>query len=245
MGQPAHFENDELFDWESYLLHRSKAARAKLITRYEALASMLAAKLYANRQIDEIEFDEYKQYAMIGLIESIDRFDPQQGASFNTYASHRIKGAILTGIEKHNEKQQQIAARTRLKKERAQSMMEGFQANASEDTFSRLVELALGLAVGFMLEDSGMYATGDEVQSSSVYKGRELDDLVRVVDALVKTLPSQEEKIIRMHYYQNGRFDLIAQEMGISKGRVSQMHRSALHRLSLHYDELKLVRSEY
>ncbi|MGY1490763.1 sigma-70 family RNA polymerase sigma factor [Methylobacillus pratensis] len=247
MGLPAYQEEHELMEWKEFLLHRSIKVRERLINRYEGFANILAAKLYSNRQVDEVEFEEYKQYALIGLIESVDRYDPGQGASFKTYASYRIKGAILNGIEKHNEKQQQITASARLKEERMQSLLhEATTAQPpGDDPFMRLVDIALGVAIGYMLEDSGMYQAGEEVQQSGVYKSRELQDLMRVVDALVGTLPEQEEKIIRLHYYQQMRFDHIAEKLNLSKGRISQLHHRALQRLYEHYDELKLLRTEY
>ncbi|WP_148042278.1 sigma-70 family RNA polymerase sigma factor [Pseudomethylobacillus aquaticus] len=232
--------------WEAFLRERSGQARETLIQQYSSFANMLAAKLYANRQVDHIEFDEFRQHALVGLMESIDRYDPMHGASFETFAAHRIKGAILTGVEKYCERQEQISARARLRKERMQQLLLSVaEANTDPNPFMRLVDIALGTAIGYMLDDSGMYQSGQEVQEHNVYRSHELRDLIRVVDRLVTTLPEAEEKVIRYHYFQQVRFDHIAERMQISKGRVSQIHHRALRRLYEHYDELKLLRTDY
>jgi RNA polymerase sigma factor for flagellar operon FliA len=108
-----------------------------------------------------------------------------------------------------------------------------------------LVDVAVGTAIGFMLEDTGMYQGNDEVLEHSAYRSRELSDLSRIMDRLVSTLPEQEEAVVRLHYYQQMRFELIAGEMHLTKGRISQIHHSALKRMHEHYDELKLLRTDY
>lgn len=241
-----HIKEEDEADWDEFIQHRSGSLRERLISKYEPFANVLAAKLYSKRQVYEIEFEEYRQYALVGLLESIDRYDNRHGASFRTYASYRIQGAILNGVERYNEKQQQITASARLREERMQTILqEASELGREQDTFMRLVDIALGVAIGYMLEDSGMYQAGHEVQESSVYKSHELRDLIRVVTGLVATLPQVEENIIRLHYFQQVRFDHIAEQLGISKGRVSQLHHRALQRLYEHYDELKLLRTDY
>lgn len=230
--------------WQQYRAAPTQSLRDLLVERYTPLARRIAAHFYAGRQVYEIEIDEFRQYAMLGLLESLDRYDPDRGASFSTFAGHRIRGAILNGVEKHSERQQQITARSRMAQERFEGMLQA-AADAEGDPFMRLVETAIGVAIGYMLEDSGMYQEEEGAYDHNVYRSRELDDLVRVVASLVDTLPEQEQQVIRYHYYQHIRFDQIAADMGLTKGRISQIHHSALRRLRLHYDQLRLLRTDY
>jgi len=108
-----------------------------------------------------------------------------------------------------------------------------------------LVEVALGTAIGFMLEDTGMYQNNDALLECGVYRSRELSDLTRIMNGLVSTLPEQEQSVVRLHYFQQIRFDIIAEQLDLSKGRISQIHNSALKRLHENYDELKLLRTDY
>lgn len=237
-------QQDELALWLEYRAKPTAECRDILINKYLYYANILAAKFYANRQIPEIEFDEFKQFSMVGLIESIDKYNPSYGVVFQTYAGHRIKGAILDGIEKYCEKQQQISARSRLRAERMQNLLEE-AALHQQDIFARLVDVAVGTAIGFMLEDTGMYQVDENASEHGAYRSRELSDLSRIMDRFVSTLPEQEESVIRLHYYQQLKFEFIAKEMQLTKGRVSQIHHSALKRMHEHYDELKLLRTDY
>lgn len=237
-------QNDEQLLWQEFVRSPSDRLRNKLIERYSEFARMHAAKLYSDRQIREIEFDEFRQYALVGLIEAVDRYDPERGAQFRTYASHRIRGAILSGIEKYSEKQQQIALRSRLRDERLQVLMSELNSQV-DDPFIRLVDLAIGTAIGYMLEDSTMYQRDDDSYQHNIYRSRELSDLVRVIAALVDKLPSQEQTVVRYHYFQQIRFEEIARKMSLTKGRISQIHRKAMERLRENYDELNLFRAEF
>jgi RNA polymerase sigma factor FliA len=235
---------DEHALWQRYVEVRSADDRESLVERYTPLAGRLAGHFYAGRQVFEIEYEEFRQYALLGLVEAIDRYDPNRGAAFATYASHRIRGAILNGIEKHCERQQQISARSRLRQERFEGLLKDAAA-AQQDAFARMVDVAIGVAIGYMLEDSNMYRGDDEAYDHNVYRSREVRDLARVLDNLVGTLPEQEQSVIRYHYYQHIRFDQIAENMGLSKGRISQIHHSALRRMKDHYEQLHLLRTDY
>lgn len=205
---------------------------------------MHAAMLYGERHIPEIEFDEFHQYALIGLLEAVDRYDPDRGASFSTFAGLRIRGAILNGIEKHCEKQQQITARARLREERFQHLLEEVTGE-HDDPFLRLVDLAIGTAIGYMLEDSGMYRGEEKTYEHNIYRSHEVQDLARLLDAIVAVLPKTEQAIIRSHYLQHERFEAIAQKMGITKGRVSQIHHRALRRMRENFDQMQLHRTDF
>ena len=184
------------------------------------------------------------QYALVGLLEAIDRYDPEHGASFPSFASHRIRGAILTGIEKYCEKQQQITNRARLREERFQNLLDESVA-AEQDPFLRLVDLAIGTAIGFMLDDSQMYQTEDGAYEHNIYRGREMQDLARALESIVATLSEKEQTVIRCHYFQHIRFDEIAVKMSLTKGRISQIHHRSLRRMREVFDQQQLLRTDF
>jgi RNA polymerase sigma factor FliA len=216
----------------------SNLAREKLATYYLPFARIMAGKLYAQRTHSEFEFDEYLQLASIGLLEAIDRYNPDLGASFKTFASHRISGAILNGVETLSEKQQQISLKKRLHKERLSSLKENKKDKAgADDIFSRLADLATGLAIGFMLEDIGMYQNEDASYSDNTYSRLEYKQLQQQFKNLVDCLPERERKVVQYHYFQNFPFEEIAQILGLSKGRISQIHSGALLLLEKHYKD--------
>ena len=108
-------------------------ARARLLEIHLPYAKVVAASYYSRRYHDEIEFGDYLQFASLGMIEALDRYDPQRGVQFRTFAARRMHGSILNGLERLTEKQQQIAARQRLRQERLQDVkaMAGVEGSAA------------------------------------------------------------------------------------------------------------------
>jgi RNA polymerase sigma factor FliA len=222
--------------WQAWIDQRDPEARRKLIDHHLPFAHMLAAKLYAGRQTIQIEFQEYRQYAIVGLIEAIDRFDAKRNVGFQSYASHRINGSILNGIEKSSEKQQQITARAELRKQRLESMREGERSKSGKrDLFAELTELAVGLALGYMLEDSRMYQDQEEQYTENFYDRHELTQLKETVRRIIDMLPEQARSVVCYHYFQGMSFAEIAKIMELSKGRISQIHHQALKLLQQIY----------
>lgn len=214
--------------WRAWIEDKDVDARQKLIEHHLPFSHMLAAKFYAKRQILQIEFDEYRQYAIAGMIEAIDRFDIKRESNFRTYAGYRITGAILNGIEKYSDKQQQISTRTLLRQQRIESMQEADGKDLGIDIFSELVELAVGLAIGYMLEDSGMYQTQEDQYTENFYERHELKQLQKSLEHIVDVLPEQSRRVIRYHYYQGLSFEHISDVLKLSKGRISQIHSRAI-----------------
>lgn len=229
---------DEVALWQRLRTDENPvAARECLIHHHIDYARMLAAKLYATRFHDEIGFDDYFQLACVGLIESVDRYDLSHGVQFRTFASHRIQGAILSGLERLTEKQQQIALRKRLHSQRSESLREGQQSSdldslAPTALLAKLAEIGVGIAIGYLLDDSGMVQLPPAAPSTTnAYARIELRQLQEAIHALVSQLPEQERKVIRAHYLQQLPFEEIANMMNLTPGRISQVHRKALRRL--------------
>lgn len=222
--------------WEAWLCRGEQAARERLIGHYMPYARIVAASYYRRRFHDEIEFDEYLQFASVGLLESVDRFDHSRGVHFKTFAARRMHGAILNGLEKVTEKQQQISVRKQLQAERRESLKAG---NANKDgkegteaLFRELANVGIGLALAYLLEGTGMVDAPEEPAGQhGYYQQLELQQLRHRVRSLVDDLSEQERTVVRCHYLQEMPFVDIAAMLGLSKGRIAQIHRQALERL--------------
>jgi RNA polymerase sigma factor for flagellar operon FliA len=83
-------------------------SQAVLVDRYLPFARSIAVDLYKKRFDDTIEFDEYLQYASLGLLEAIQRFDADRKIAFTTYATYRIRGSVLNGLETATERREQL-----------------------------------------------------------------------------------------------------------------------------------------
>jgi RNA polymerase sigma factor for flagellar operon FliA len=240
--------------WQTWQQEKSPALREQLIEFYLPLARMLAGSLFRKRTWLDLEYMDYYQYATLGLIESVDRFDPARGVSFATWAGVRMHGAVLNGIESLSEKQAQVSARQRIVNTRLESLQDDHADadtdpnRASADTapdpdvFAKLAELALGLALGFALEDSGMIQPEQEAHyPDNAYKRLELTQLRQQLQQQLGQLPDNENRVLSYHYLQQLGFDEIGQILQLSKGRISQLHKQGLSTLKSRMGSKKLA----
>lgn len=232
--------------WNRWRIDGDAEARAALLERHLPYASVIAALAYRQRSHNAVEFDDYVQFARVGLLESFDRYDPMQGAGFRTFATRRMRGAVFDGLARLTERQSQLQARRRLLADRMASVAEAgdteptacaapddAQALPTPQLFRTLADIGMGLAVGFMLEGTGMMepAYGSRPEPDPPYQALELRQLRRRVIALLDQLTPQEQTVIRHHYLQDIPFEEIARAMALTKGRVSQIHKKALEAL--------------
>jgi RNA polymerase sigma factor FliA len=215
--------------WSDFAARRDADARNHVIEHYLPLARTIAATLYARRGAVVVEFMDYMQLATLGLIESVDRFDAQRGVPFEAYAAPRIRGSVLNALEALSETYEQSELRGRLRQDRLESLHRGWAAGKS-DLFGELADIAVGFALGYMLEGSGLVSP-DEAHDGyrqEFYRGVEQRQLGESLARLVAALPPQERRVVRYHYYQGLEFQEIARLFGVTKGRISQIHRQAL-----------------
>jgi RNA polymerase sigma factor for flagellar operon FliA len=219
--------------WQEWRGSGDARAREKLLELHLPYTRVVAAAYYARRYSDDIEFGEYLQYASVGMLEAMERYDPQRGVQFRTFAARRMHGAILNGLERLTEKQQQIAARQRLRAERLQDVREcaGEAAGGgqSPEQLMRFVsEVGIGLAVCWMLEGTAMVEDPAGTSSIPFYQSAQLRQMREKLVQAVDRLPPQERTVIRHHYLQEVPFERIACDLQLTKGRISQIHKQAL-----------------
>ncbi|MFZ6659040.1 sigma-70 family RNA polymerase sigma factor [Undibacterium sp. TJN19] len=202
-------------------------ARQCIIESYLPFARILAAKIFGRRIDNDLDFAEYMQFASLGLVQAVDQFDFSRDILFRTFATHRINGAILNGLEHMSEKREQISTRRRLNDER-NNAIKSVIAEAEIDTFQQLAEIAISFAFGYILDNPHIYQHDEAITQESAYGGLELKQLREKVRALVERLPHKERLVIKSHYLNHLPFNVIAETLELSKGRIAQLHSSAL-----------------
>jgi RNA polymerase sigma factor for flagellar operon FliA len=220
--------------WRDYSRQPDEALRTRLVTLYLPFARIMAGKLYAGRTHREVEFDDYLQFARVGLVEAVDRFEPARGFKFETFAASRISGAILSGMASYSEIHEQVAARQRIVAARLASLRGGAApADDAAGLFGYLAEMAIGLAIGFALDNSGMYQErgAERLHLADSYTGVELRQLGETLNGMLDALPGKHRQVIAYHYLQQIAFEEIAGMLQLSRGRIAQIHKEALLKL--------------
>ena len=256
--QPGQTPEPEL--WQAWQERQDPQAKAELLARHLPYASTVAAMLYRQRVADDVAFDDYLQMARVGLLEAFERYRPDGGAGFRTFAAHRIRGAVLDGLPQHAERYQQAQWAKRLAQERLASLRQVdsapdtpaaaplAEAAALPDVLRQLADVGLGLALGYLLEGTGMVdsETSQWTQfHAPAYAPLALKQRQQQLHQLVRELPDMERRIIHGHYLQRQAFDEIARQNGLSKGRISQLHHQALARLREKFQYHQIDNAEF
>lgn len=211
-----------------------------LVLAHLPLVRRIAAALYARRSFDGVPFDEYIQFGSEGLVQAARRFNPALGVKFETYASRRVRGAIVSGLEKSTEINQQVSTLRRVAQERLASISEHHppaEAGSVEQALARLVNASVGMAIAFMLDDTALYQTEGDSAGAGITHWRDgaanmaYQQLVRRLNQAFEHLTGNERQVLERHYFEHEAFEHIARTMGVTKGRISQLHRAGLTRL--------------
>lgn len=215
--------------WRRLRFEAEIECRETLFNRYLPLARAIAAAKFHQRRGRAAERSDCEHFAYEGLLQAIDRFDPLLGVPFSAYARRRIVGAITDGLSRMSEVNAQISHRYRIEQERMRSLAPG--SERAEDALSALSDLAVGLAIGLMLEGTALMPANGVDSRPTAYESLEWREMQARLAAEVKKLPEKEGVIVRQHYHNGLSLAQIAELLDLSRGRISQLHRSALERL--------------
>jgi RNA polymerase sigma factor FliA len=217
--------------WRRLRFEAEAGCRAALFNLYVGLARALAGRDFRRRRSQRVERRDYEHFAYEGLLQAIDRFDPMRGVPFSAYARLRIAGNISNGISQMSEIDTQIGYRHRIEQERLRSLAQCDEMSRA-DVLAALSQLATGLALGIMLEGTRLVRSESGADPAPLaYESLEWRELnARLADELAR-LPANEALVLRQHYDNGLSFAQIAILLDLSRGRVSQLHKSALDRL--------------
>ena len=212
--------------WRRLRFEDEQDCRRRLFDRYHALARIIAHHQFRRRPAYGLDRADFEQLAFGGLLEAIDRFDPLRGTPFDAYARHRIRGAIADGIARSSELAAQYGHRRQIERERMTSVAPG-GASSSSDFIMELTDMVSLLAIGLIAEAG----RGADATLPGAYDTVAWQEVQISVMQEMQRLPAIERSIIEQHYLKDVQFNHIARMLGVTKGRVSQLHRLALERM--------------
>ena len=233
--------------WIDYEKSNHNAAiREKLILEYAPLVKLVAGRLSMYLGYN-VEYEDLVSYGIFGLIDAIDKFDYNKAVKFETYASLRIRGAILDQIRKMDwiprtirQRQKQIDAVMR--------QIESEKGRAATDE-----EIAVGLGISdeeYVEWQSKMKITnvvslneyleqGSEVPNNSgtsrhfimPEEAIEQEELKLLLIDSLKLLTEKERRVVELYYYEELTLKEISYILEVTESRVSQLHTRALQKM--------------
>ena len=201
--------------WEEYDKTRSSAVREKIILEYAPLVKMVAGRLSMYLGYN-VEYEDLVSYGIFGLIDAIDKFDALKDVKFETYASLRIRGAILDQIRKMD----WIPRTIRQKQKKI-------------DTAIR--EITNVISLNEFLEQGSEIPNDNNFNRKAQFDEPEAvierDELKRILAGALELLTEKERKVIVLYYYEDLTLKEISSILEVSESRTSQLHTRALQKM--------------
>lgn len=220
--------------------------REHLVQRYVPLVKRLAYHLLS-RLPASVQFEDLVQNGMIGLLDALDRYQDGFGAQFETYATQRIRGAMLDGLRENDwlprslrsELRRVEAAIAKLEHEFGRAPSERELADAlsmSLADYQHLLQEARGHQLVYFEDLSGegdadfleRHLTDTTADPANILEDADLK--AHLVDAIAH-LPEREKLMMALYYEQDLNLREIGEIMGVTESRVCQLHSQAIVRL--------------
>jgi RNA polymerase sigma factor FliA len=217
----------------------ARPAADDLVVRHAALVKRIAYHL-AGRLPSSVDVDDLIQAGMIGLLEAATHFVADRGASFETYAGIRIRGAMIDALRQLDWAPRSVHRRAR---EAAVAIreVEGRKGSAASDA-------EIAAAMGIALEEyhgivqdaaSCQMSSLDEVVGVADIPGSDLDPGLEAESGALRTavaeaiaaLPERERLVMSLYYDDELNLKEIGAVLGVSESRACQLHGQALIRL--------------
>lgn len=234
--------------WEEYSNRKTSELYEKIIIEYAGLVKIVAGRLsmYLGHNV---EYDDLVGYGTFGLIDAIEKFDITKGYKFETYASLRIRGAILDQIRKMDWIPRSIRQKQRKMENAYQALetrhgrnvtdqdvaeelnltIEELEDWQSQTNITNIISLDEFLEQGSESKTEQYFATTFE-QPDRIVEQKELKEvLTRTLD----TLTEKEKRVIVLYYYEDLTLKEISKILEVSESRISQLHTKALQKLKV------------
>ncbi|MCK5688548.1 sigma-70 family RNA polymerase sigma factor [Myxococcota bacterium] len=214
--------------------------RGEVIEKYMPYVRSIAGKI-KKTVAKEIDFDDLVEYGMIGLLEAADRFDPEKGANFMTFAYYRIRGAIYDGLRGMGWMSRTEYAKARFEERANEYLAEVEQAkeagqeppeNPFETAVEDLANAVQGLAAVYITSIDA--AEGLQIEDEKAGMADEklgLDQARVLVRKTITKLSEQERELLEMYYYKEMSLQEVGEKLGLSKSWTSRLHARVIEKL--------------
>lgn len=234
--------------WRAHAERRDVPTRDRLVLHYAPLVKYVAGRIGTGLP-SHVDIGDLVQSGIFGLVDAIERFEPDRGLKFETYAMQRIRGAILDDLRAQDWVPRSVRSRAR-EVERA---MERLERKLSRSASDAEVAAELGITVGELRElfaqlQLTSVAALDELVAAGRGVGSLADTLAdhhaedpvaamedrenrRLLAESIAQLGERDRTVVTLYYFENLTLAEIGKVLGVTESRVCQLHTRAVLRL--------------
>lgn len=241
--------------WVDFKVYKQPEARLELINHYSYLVKITAGRLVTSVP-GGLDREDLVGAGVIGLIKSVDQFDPTRDVKFETYAIALIRGAILEMLRDEDWVPRSIREKLKALDRATMSLETKFGRPATDVeiaehmgiSVSEVSELMvrMGRTNVYSLDDILTTSDGDDsihfvelIVDEQSNTGGEIEgrEIRRILSSGVDKLPDRERLVVALYYFEGLTFKEIGKVLGVSESRVYQLHTQAMNRLRHHMHE--------
>jgi len=243
-------DRDETELWRRYRKEANREVRDFLAEKYAPLVKYVAGKV-AIGMPQNVEFDDLVSYGSFGLLDAIEKFDPDRDIKFKTYAMTRIRGAIFDELRSIDWIPRSIRQKARQVEETI-AMLENKLGHTVEDediakelgiSVDELQSLLTKISGTSIVSLNDIWYLGDDNDEVSFMETLESpanlnpdslierEEIKSVIVEAIRHLPDKEKKVIVLYYYEDLTLKEIGEVLEVTESRISQLHTKAIMRL--------------
>ncbi len=251
---------DESILWKEYRSKKSQEIRSYLVEKYSPLVKHVAGRV-AIGMPQNVEFEDLVSYGVFGLLDAIEKFDPDREIKFKTYAMTRIRGSIFDELRSVDWVPRSIRQKAK-QLEQIIGMLENKEGDVVEDeaiakelgvSMEELSSLLVKISGTSLVSLNDIWFLGDENDEVSFMETLvspqnlnpdviiEREEIKSVIVEAIKTLPEKEKKVIVLYYYEDLTLKEIGEVLEVTESRISQLHTKAVMRLRSKLSKVKSV----
>ncbi len=237
--------------WSEYKATGSKGCKDKLLVEYAGLVKYIAQRISMNLPAS-VEFDDLVGAGIMGLVKAVELFEPERGLKFETFATHKIRGAILDELRALDWVPRSVRQKSK-SLQRAYSKLENQLGRMPYDdevaahlnlTTAEFEEMLGEVAPATILSlEEAMPDRGDENKSLSLIDTIEdpqgtnplkelgYQEVKRILKETIAQLPEKEKLVVALYHYEELTLKEIGEVLTLTESRVSQIHSKAMLKL--------------
>lgn len=240
--------------WNDYRQNKSPELRDQLIIEYSPIVRYVAGRL-AIHLGSHMDFDDLISCGIFGLIDAIDKYDMLKGVKFETYASLRIRGAIIDSIRQMD----WVPRSLRQKNKKLEKIYRELGSELGRDPTDEELAKELSLSTEEtreLVKDSAILSLislddymeqnydnfeNPETPTDTPESHLNKQELRRILTEAIEDLSEKEKLVVSLHYFDELNLREISKVLKVSESRISQIHSKALLKMQSKLGKFKSI----